>query len=480
MTEATDNRGAAASPAAPPPEQSLVYSRWRMWKELPPRYGLIVAGSGLLMFAGSNRVTAATNGVVKPQEIVVVLAGLLGLSILVASGSSFSVPRSWYRYYAWLRYPLFAVGLFLFLGTLVTFAGTLELAILPTAHVYENDVLSFTHVNAELVLAGRDPYTSDTAFALALREFPDALPTPLREGILGGSYEPPSYKDVKALRNLYLNSPLATRGALDPRTLHSYPALSFLLYVPVLWVGLPNILLLNVVICWGLLVWLAWQAPPPWRLAALFVAGANLAIVYSLPVDTEVVCITLVLAAWHVRERKWLGPVLLGLACAFKQYCWLFLPLFLLEIWLTHGWRAVVRWAIVALAAFLMPNIPYVVENPSAWLHSIFLPVTLPLFPQGIGIMALSLGHILPYGPPLLYTALEVAAFVAMLLIQLRFHRQLGDAVLLLAVVPLFFAFRSPPNYFAFLPWLAVYAASGLYVSRDRHATSAKTVMHSG
>jgi uncharacterized membrane protein len=247
--------------------------------------------------------------------------------------------------------------------------------------------------------------------------------------------------------------------------------------VPFLWAGVPNILLLNLLISVGALVWIAWQAPAAWRLAALFCAGTGFCIVYSLPVDTEIVCIALLLAAWHLRERAWVAPVLLGLACAFKQYSWLFVPFIILDIWLTQGGRAALRWLGVGLAAFLLPNLPFIILSPSAWLRSLFLPVSEPLFPQGIGIMSLSLGHLLPYGPPALYSTLEVLAFAGLLWLQLRYHRQLGDAVLLLAVVPLFFAFRSPPNYFAFVPWLALYATNRIYAGRK---VPEQTIAYSG
>ena len=224
--------------------------------------------------------------------------------------------------------------------------------------------------------------------------------------------------------------------------------------------------MLNLLICLGVILWISYQVPPAWRLAALFSAGTGFCIVYSLPVDTEIVCIALLLAAWHLRERKWLAPVLLGLACAFKQYSWLFIPFFILEIWLTEGGRASLRWLGVVLAEFLLPNLPYMIMSPAAWSRSLLLPVSEPLFPQGIGFMSLSLGHLLPYGPPILYSGLELLAFGGLLWLQFRYHRQLGDAVLLLAVVPLIFAFRSPPNYFAFLPWLALYGANRVYALR--------------
>jgi hypothetical protein len=452
--------------ALPVPSGSWWRRRWQGWQSLPPRYGLIILGGGLLMFAGSNRVTQATAGVVKPQEVVVVLAAIAGLLSLIAASAPFSAPRIWYRHYRWARYPIYCAGLFLMLGTFVTFEGTLSLSLSPAAQVYQNDVLSFTHINSGLVLAARNPYTSDAAFITALEQYPQAAPTPLRRGVFGTGYDYPSFNKVKAIQKLYLADPQATHGGLDPRTLHSYPAFSFLFYVPFIWAGLPNILLLDLLVCWGVLVWITVQAPPAWRLGALFVAGTAFCIVYSLPVDTEIVCIAWLLASWHLRRGKWLAPVFLGLACAFKQYSWFFVPFFILEIWLTQGGRATVRWLGLVLAAFLLPNLPYLVTSPAAWAASLVLPVTDPLFPQGIGIMSLSLGHLLPYGPPWLYSALELLAGGVMLWLQLRYHRQLGDAVLLLALVPFIFAFRSPPNYFAFAPWIALYAANCIYSAR--------------
>jgi len=228
---------------------------------------------------------------------------------------------------------------------------------------------------------------------------------------------------------------------------------------------------LSLLICLGVLIWVAWQAPQHLRLAALFTASAAFCIVYSLPVDTEIVCIALLLGGWHQRRRVWIGPVLLGLACAFKQYSWFFVPFFILDIWLAQGGRATLRWCIVTAAAFLLPNIPYLIMSPGPWLHSLTLPMSEPLFPQGIGIMTLSLGHLVPYLPPLFYSICELLAIVIVLAVvlwlQIRRHFPLGDALLIIALVPLLFAFRSPPNYFAFAPWLALYAANRIYTKYD-------------
>src|SRR5579863_4427725 len=91
------------------------------------------------------------------------------------------------------------------------------------------------------------------------------------------------------------------------------------------------------------------------------------------------------------------------------------------------------------------------------------LPVSDPLFPMGMGLITLSLGGWLPFLPTLAYSALALVALAGALWAYARWRPQLGEAALLLALLPLFFAWRSPANYFAITPWLALYAAHRWY-----------------
>lgn len=184
---------------------------------------------------------------------------------------------------------------------------------------------------------------------------------------------------------------------------------------------------------------------------------AILAVGGSTLVGTDVICVAFVLAAWHVRRRLWLSAALLGLGCAFKQYCWFFVPFFGLELALTRPRAHVLRYGAIALAAFLAPNAPYILANPGAWLCSLWLPMDASLFPYGMGIVALSTGHLLPYGPPPLYGALEALALCVCVWAAGRWRGYLRAYTPLLALVPLLFASRSLPTYFAFAPWLALY-----------------------
>ncbi|HLY32247.1 MAG TPA: hypothetical protein VKQ36_14555, partial [Ktedonobacterales bacterium] len=158
------------------------------------------------------------------------------------------------------------------------------------------------------------------------------------------------------------------------------------------------------------------------------------------------------------QRHGWASAVALGLGCAFKQYCWLFAPFILLDALLRHGWRVALRRGALALVVFLAPDLPYLIASPRAWFASLWLPLTEPLFPHGIGLIALATGGILPAMPPLAYGALQALVLVGALWAYTRWHGSLREAGLLLAVIPLVFAWRSLPNYFAIAPWLALSA----------------------
>jgi len=192
---------------------------------------------------------------------------------------------------------------------LLFFVGTTYSAFSqPPKEAYYNDAISFSHVGAELVLAGQNPYTSDDEFRTALQRFPHALPSPSRGQPFGTTYDYPHYPLVAAITKRSAAGDPGVQQAFDPATLHSYPALTFVLYAPVV-LATGNILWVHLLAYLILLGWLIWQASGKLRIPAALVACTVVAIPrYSLIVDNEVICI--------------------ALAYAFKQYCWFFAPFF--------------------------------------------------------------------------------------------------------------------------------------------------------
>jgi hypothetical protein len=427
---------------------------------VPRRLGIIVCGSGALALASAGYLPFGPALGTPWRAILTVSASTTGLLLLVASCLVGPLPVAWQRQLGRLRSSVTALTFLLCLVTLVGLAYLTHLAFLaPSGQVYDSDMLALTHVNAELVLSGHNPYTNNSAYREALARFPSALGTPLRGPVFGTGFDPPTPAHIAAVQRQYVQTPASVRGAFDPRTLHSYPALSFLVYVPVLWAGVPNVLLVNLCVYLLFFAWLVWKMPPSARWwGTLTALAATPVVVASLIESNEIICVALLVLAWEYRHRRWLGAILLGLACSYKQYAWGFVPFFAVDAVLAEGWGEAIWRGTIALVAFLLPNGPFLVASPMAWFSSLWLPISEPLFPQGMGVIALSLGHLLPFGPPVLYALLEVTALGVTLVISIRFRMQLGAGVLVLALLPLFFAFRSIPSYFAFAPWLALYA----------------------
>jgi hypothetical protein len=436
----------------------------RLYRGLLKDYEAILCGSAALALASAGYLPFGPGLGAPWRGVLTTILALAGFVFLVVACLAGPQSRAWalvwQRRLDWARPVVLALTILLCLSTLVGVAYLTLLAVFAApGQAYISDMLSLTHTNAELVLSGHSPYASDAAYREALIRFPSALGTPLRGPVFGTGFDPPSQDRIAAVQRQYVRAPASVQGAFDPRTLHSYPALSFLLYVPVLWVGVPNILIVHLFVYVLLFAWLVWMAPIGGRRWAVIVALASTPVVVaSLIESNEIICVALLMLAWGLRQRRWLGAILLGLACAYKQYAWGFVPFFVVEAILADGWGEAVWRGAIALGAFLLPNAPFLVASPLAWFASLWLPLSEPLFPQGMGVIALSLGHLLPYGSQLLYGLLEVAVLGATLVAAIRWRRHLGAGLLVLALIPLLFAFRSIPSYFAFAPWLALYA----------------------
>ncbi len=452
---------------------------------MPARYGLLVLGSGLLMFGCAASAPLGVDALTVGRQALAVGASAVGLAALLAS--CLCIPTftlltrasHWYTRFHGAPIAL-TLTLILALGTVLTFTGAANLMLRePAQQAYQTDTISFADENARLLLAGRNPYTTNGGFLVAIRAYPHALATPLRAPSYARGHIALSFNEIAATQRQYIAAPANVRNeskAFDPRTLHSYPAFSFLLYAPAIWAGLDDILAVNVILYWLLFGWLVWQAPVGWRHWGALVALAGMpTVAASLLTADEVVCVALILLAWHWRRQFAASAILLGLACAYKQYAWFFAPFFILEILRESGWRRTLCWGALALVAFLAPNLPFLIASPVAWFQSLWLPMSEPFYPEGLGLISLAMVHLLPANPPTLYTALEALALVASLVAAWRWRRALGDGVLLLALVPLFFAFRSLPDYFAFAPWLALYAVNRIYAERGAHTQLAVT-----
>ncbi len=112
----------------------------------------------------------------------------------------------------------------------------------------------------------------------------------------------------------------------------------------------------------------------------------------------------------------------------------------------------------IALGAFLAINLPWIVFSPRPWFESLLLPMSLPLEPGGRGLIDLSLSGALPLFPSAVYSVLELAFWVGAVVWAWRKHTGYAFAGLILPLLPLVVAWRSPERYFLLLSVLGVAA----------------------
>jgi len=311
---------------------------------------------------------------------------------------------------------------------------------------YGTDEIAFDQYAAQLVLHGINPYLHSMAGAFPLFHV-----------------SPNGY-------TFLLNG--------KPITTLSYPALSFEVYLPLLALGARIQAAVWVdVAAWGLSGLILYTILPK-RLAplAIIVVSLDLYIGYAVGGVTDFLFVPLLIGAAAGWDRfvstrglaAWRGPVLMGLAMAIKQTPWLIVPFvvagIVLESRQESSWRQGIRdgarYCGIAAAAFLAPNLPYLIESPAAWLRGILTPISSGAVPAGQGLISLSLALPVGGGSLRAYNLAALVVFAAALLSFTAVYPALKPAAFLIPSVVLFFATRSFGSYLAMLIPSAIVAAA--------------------
>ena len=437
-------------------------SRWFAWPEgdLRPRFTLFALALTL------------QNGLEFPRSLIENLLGkrITSLLVFVALGCSLALlvvalapkPPVW----RWLRSRYAQIALLvLLLAAVPTGLGQFGKSVAAgfQAPSYPNDGTTLDHYAAIQLLHGHNPYvTSDIVAANRALGQDASHTTPLMCGAFA-EFAPTHYPTNTQLRQAFATEPInhpASDCAFESHV--SYPALAFLPLVPFVWAGFPSVVIFFV-LCYLALVWLVLASVPrtlrPWMLLFAIadtplldaVAGGVLDVFYIL----------LLFVAWRWLRRPLLSAFFLGLALAAKQLAWFFTPFYAILVWKLYGWREAAYRLAVASAVFLAVNLPFILSDFHAWLAGILAPEVDKMFPLGNGVILLARIGLMPLLPATMYSLLEVAAIIACVVWYWRNCKRMPEAGFILAVIPLFFAWRSLTTYFYFvgLPALALLLA---------------------
>lgn len=311
---------------------------------------------------------------------------------------------------------------------------------------FGNDGNSLDTNAARLLLAGRNPYTDSSILDVA-RQFAiqPGWTTPLRQGQFAGRLDYPTQAQLQSAFNAALKS--GKNPEFESKA--SYPALSFLTLIPFVFFQRYNVLPFFL-LSYLLLVAISWKVTrPALRPWVILLALANVPMWSSTLISNlDIFCYLLIVLAWLRRDNRWYSALFFGLALASKQIAWLFIPFYLVMTWRNDSAKEAAYRIVLAGGLALAINLPFIAWNPHAWLVSNLAPVADPMFPLGVGIINLSVTHLLPYFSGWVYLTLEASAIFACLSGYWYLCRRHPEAAFLLAIVPLFLAWRSLPSYF--------------------------------
>jgi uncharacterized membrane protein len=264
----------------------------------------------------------------------------------------------------------------------------------------------------------------------------------------------------------------------------SYPALSFLIYVPLLWLGLSTQMAVAVNIALWILAVLLTFYLLPMRLRALALIAGSLPILTGFTVGgvTDVVfLIPLIIAVYRWDRypslsgwRSWVGPLAMGLAISVKQTPWPMIPFLLAAWWLemrregrqSEALRVVGKYLAIMGGVFLLINAPFIVSNPSAWLQGVLTPIASNAVPAGQGLVALSVFLGIGGGNLIYFALLLLSVFVLFFYLFLVTYPKFKQLTVLTPSFVLFFSARSFASYFVVLALPALIAL----FSADNHA----------
>ncbi len=348
-------------------------------------------------------------------------SNLFSLSVIAAGLSICILPfifhsRNWRTYLEILTLVFFAISIVSLVHSLVY-----------TSPSYGTDEISFDQYAAQLFLKGKNPYLFNLAPSLNLFQVPSIYHTYTMTG-----------------------------GTVD---IQSYPALSFLAYVPFMAMGfLSQVAVYVDVAFWILTILLLYiLLPRPYKMISVILGSAPLYDGYVVGGVVDCVFMPFLLfAAWKWDKygqngegwASWIGPIALGFAVSVKQTPWFVAPFLAVAIFMEYrSWKLLGRYVGTSVITFLVINGYFLLRNPVAFLKGIFAPFDSSTIPSGQGLINLTLVERLGGGNLSLYTVGAILLLLTFLLLEVFYYKHFKRLIFLLPSVVLFFPSRSFGSY---------------------------------
>lgn len=239
---------------------------------------------------------------------------------------------------------------------------------------------------------------------------------------------------------------------------YSYPALSFLIYIPAKLAGVYNLNIVTALALFAAFVMAYILTPRPlYPLPILiFTIDPSLAGL-SLNGVLDGLWLPFVIASaytfyrcdWSYTRRMLVSGLFLGLAAAIKQTPWP-IAFYLLVLLASQKSFKDLGWFLAGLAlGFLSPNAPFILHDPSAWLRSVLAPLVHPMVPEGFGPSILvATGQVV--APSTFFALLQILVALLMVLVIIVKPEKAKLLPWISPPIIYYFGWRSLHNYFTF------------------------------
>ncbi len=390
------------------------------------------------------------------------LAWFAGILFLAANGTDRLLKRA----AKWLMPTSLAIVILLVLVGIAElvfvetgFWGSDRSQILDGLHrvfVY-NDGIALSHQATENMLAGKNPY-AESNIVTAMEEFHGDYDktTPLRRGRFANVFPYPTPAELRAVWADALKDPQHPPEEIESKV--NYPAGSFVFSAPFILFGVTDVRIIYLVLAAPAVLAVILLMPRKLRLPFLAMLAISLAIWNSVASgETGFMAFPFMLLGWALAKRwPWWSALFMGLAVANKQIAWFLLPFYIILMLRTFGLKRTLGLFGIVAGVFFAVNMAFIVQGPLLWATSIFKPMTEPFFPLGVGIVTVVTSGLVVIKDSMVFTGIEAAVFVVALVWYWRNCRRFPHTGPILAVLPLFFAWRSLWSYFFYVDVIAL------------------------
>ncbi len=320
-----------------------------------------------------------------------------------------------------------------------------------------NDATALSQQAVDNLLKGQNPYAhSNIVTALQQFEGTYSRVTPVQTGQFADAFPAPDNSQLEMVWDQAVQTPERVPPELESNV--CYPAGSFLLPALFIRLGITDIRIVYVIFILAGLVYAAWVIPKQKRLLFICLALVSLELWNSVGVgELGSLCFPFLIVAWlSLKKNMWLSSICMGIAAATKQTMWFFLPFYVILLWRTWGTKKSAAGIAIVAGVFLAANLPFIFADHKLWLDSITSPMTDPLFPLGSGLITLVTSGVLDIHATLPFAILEGIVFITAIVWYFRYGARYPQTGPVLAILPLFFAWRSLFSYFFYVSILVL------------------------